>query len=258
MGNGFGPGEPSIGLPDISLPDISLPDVKWPWEDEQQLPPLQLPEKPGDECRYPEEAAQVIRDLANRVGKSDAIEKLDYVKKMLGDFGKVDRIANTWAADTTMNETMGDIDDARQDLATYWSGGGFDAVNTHMVNLSKANGTNQGLITSLGNTLAKCNSEIFKAYKDGITLIFNTAADVIALGLNSFMGAEKAAGKAIDLLTNFVKSVGTVVGTLLTVISGLKEQGVFVAGVASGFQPLAESPQAASAPGLWQVKPVGA
>lgn len=262
---GILPGE-GLGFPDLpDLPDINLPSINIPGfgPDKPSLPPLKLPEKPGDAVQYPEEADKILRSLADKVNKGEVKEKLDYVKKMLGDFGKVQRIADTWAKDSTMNDAKLELDQARQDLTGYWQGRAFDAFNTHMINVSGVHNTNQASILGLGNSLSQCITAIFEAYKSALTLIVGAAADAISLGLvgglaiGGIFTPNDVASKAIDLLNNFIKNVGGVINGVITAVRGLKDQSVYMTGVATQFQNLPETPSQSSVPGLWEVKPIG-
>lgn len=266
MGNGILPGDlPSLPkLPSFpKLPDIDIPG--FPGGDDKKLPPLDLPEKPGDSVQYPEDADATLRKLAAAVGLLPEVgEKLDYVKKMLGDFGKVQRIADTWARDATMNDAKLEIDQARQDLTGYWEGVAFNAFNTHAINTSGVHNTNQSVLQGLGNSLTSCLTAIFEAYKSGLTLIFNTAADALALGvvggltsIGVFTSTD-AAHKAVELLQNLIKNIGGVVNGVITTVRALKDQSVYLTGLATQFQNLPESPRQTSVPGLWEVKPTDA
>lgn len=264
MGNGILPGDmpglPGIDLPDIDLPDIDIPG--FPGDKDKELPPLDLPEKPGDAVQYPQDADAMLRELAKAVGLLPEVgEKLDYVKEMLGDFGKVQRIADTWARDATMNDAKLEIDQARQDLTAYWEGVAFNAFSTHVINTSGVHSTNQSVLQGLGNSLTSCLTAIFEAYKAGIKLIFDAAADALALGLvggltsiGIFTSAD-AAHKAVELLQNLIKNLGALVNGVITTVRGLKDQSVYLTGLSTQFQNLPESPGQTSVPGLWQVKP---
>jgi uncharacterized protein YukE len=195
---------------------------------------------------YPDQADEVIRNLATLVGNGSALALLDLIRdKLLGDSDKVDELAKQWAGNTVMQDTRRNLQATTDVLGSYWQGPAYQQFDKYAGNLLANLDANQSVMTSFAAVLTKCAEKVMSTYSDAVKLIWQAANDLLILGAMSglvfvpyvdLITGPVLIVKALDKLDEFVKSVGDLVANAMNTIASYRSEAVTFVSNATNFR----------------------
>lgn len=219
---------------------------------------------------YPHDTDKKIRDTAAYVQYDAVAQILDMIRDDLcGNAARAEGLANDWGLNATMNDAKVDLNDMRNNLASYWRGPAFNAFNLYSANAAGVMDKDLAVMGDVSKTLGTAISTVYDTYASAIKFMGNCVASLSSAGIWAVIAvatipipgvdvltASAAVNKTIEVLTNFIKDVTALVSDATTQIGKYKSEGVSFANQGTQFQHPEPLPSSAGHTGEWQVNPL--
>ncbi|WP_328617774.1 hypothetical protein OHS18_17570 [Amycolatopsis sp. NBC_00355] len=156
-----------------------MSDIPTPWTTGPPAPAT--PPQAG--MPYPVDSDATIRYWAEFIGAHGIVTLLDKLRVFIaGDIGKVLRLADRFAKESSLSDAAKQLTDAKLTLAKAWHGDAAGQFNEYAGNAVTVLGQNQNSLISLTNTMSSIAQTIIDTYKNLLTTIGKCAINLAQLG----------------------------------------------------------------------------
>lgn len=222
---------------------------------------------------YPTDSDATIRHWAEFIGAHGIVTLLDKLRVFVaGDIGKVLRLADRFANESSLSNAANQLSDAQLTLSKAWHGDAADQFGTYAGKAVTILGQNQNSLISLTNTMSAIAQTIIETYKTLLTTIGKCAINLaqlggkigIAIGVSTAMPPlaviefKDIADAVNSAFATFWTDCLTLLGGLMTDIGKQLGNRLQLSVIEANFATLpdvGDSNDVIDDPARWQVKP---
>ncbi|MCR6481239.1 hypothetical protein M8542_00245 [Amycolatopsis sp. OK19-0408] len=167
---------------------------------------------------YPEDADAKVRQIAEIFGRNDILRLLDDMRvKLLGDVLSVQKLAEQFAAVSTLADAKADVGGAVQAVSGTWSGraaGQFGAYTTRVSEALDKQNTAVGAVSAI---LTDVTNLVVDTYASAIKFLGTCAGELAKFDLKAIVAALTSVIPIVDVFTtsDLIDTVVEAFGTLV-------------------------------------------
>ncbi|HEY3464634.1 MAG TPA: hypothetical protein VGL47_05840 [Amycolatopsis sp.] len=167
---------------------------------------------------YPEDADAKVRQIAGIFHRDDILRLLDDMRtKLLGNVLSVQKLAEQFAAVSTLADAKADIGNAVQVVSGTWSGRAASQFGAYTTRVSEALDKQNSAVGAVSSILTDMTNLVVDTYATAIKFLGTCAAELAKIDVKAIIAALTAVIPIVDIFTakDVIDTVVEAFGTLV-------------------------------------------